>query len=273
MSKLFLFCSLIILITGCAMNVDLTNPAPASLQQNEVITTPYSIAKIQYYPSRNILYIWEKGTSNIHILQNGKEVNVVGGLGFAKENFQRLTDIGVGPDGALYGLDQIPQKIKKFDIDGKWLLDYDVSWSQEPAKFAIDSSNQIILFDDIAREFIFSSDLRPEEVFRFGKFQVTHVIQLAIENNTLIVNEPEPKQTSFFTVLGEYIETRQGQMASDMKGNLYRLDTNYITFIPSNQTASSSIDPYTGIYCFDPYIITTTDHQVQRWLINYAAKR
>jgi hypothetical protein len=272
MVKLCFVLSVVIFIFGCSMNVQANNEATTDLKKVEALDTPFAIAKVQYYPQRDTYYIWEKNTSNIHIYRNGKEINMVGGLGFARENFQRLSDIGVGVDGGLYGLDQLSRKLKKFDPVGTWLLDYDVSWTQEPTKFALDQTNQIILFDDIQREFFFSSDLRPEETFEFGKFQVTAVKQITIEGNLLVAYEPEPKQTSFFTLLGEFKETRQGQMINDMYGNLYRLDQNYITFIPSNQTGAASIDPYESIFIADPYILTTTDHQIQRWLINYVSK-
>jgi hypothetical protein len=272
MLKLVLFLFAALLILGCSVNIGMNNPTTTGLQQVEIVDTPFEIAKVQYYPPRETYYVWEKNSSNIHIYRKGKEINTVGGLGFARENFQRLSDICVGVDGGLYGLDQLPRKLKKFDLDGKWLLDYDVSWSQEPTKFTLNQANEIILFDDIQREFIFSSDLRPEEIFKFGKFQVTNVKQVTIEYNQLVVFEPEPAQTSFFTLLGEFKETRQGQIICDNKGNLYRLDANYVTLIPSNQTAASSVNPYVSIYIADPYLLTTTDNQIQRWFINYVSK-
>jgi hypothetical protein len=273
MLKLVFFFSAILFLAGCSMNINSYNPSTTGLKLIEVLDTPFEAAKVQYYPPRDTYYIWEKNTSNVHIYQKGKEINLVGGLGFGKENFQKLSDIGLGVDGGLYCLDRLLRKLKKFDSDGKWLLDYDVSWSQEPTKFALNQSNQIILFDDIQREFTFSSDLRPEELFNFGKFQVTNVVQISIENSQIVVYEPDPPQTSFFSLLGEFKETRQGQIASDRLGNLYRLDTNQVTFIPSNQTAAASVKPYASIFMADGFLITTTDNQVQRWLINYDTKR
>ncbi len=272
MLKIFIFLSATLLLLGCAMNIQTVSPSATGLKRVDVVETPFEIAKVQYNANRNTYYIWEKNSPNIHIFSNGSEINLVGGLGFAKENFQRLSDIGIGVDGSLYALDQLLRKLKKFDPVGKWLLDYDVSWTQEPTKFALDQSNQIILFDDIQKEFIFSSDLRPEDTFTFGKFQVTDVKQITIENNGIVVFEPGSEQTSFFSVLGEYKVSRQGQIISDTRGNLYRLDANFITIIPSNQTAAASVQPYVSIYIADPYILTTTEHQVQRWLINYATK-
>lgn len=261
-----------LLLAGCAMNIDTTRIGVTGLHQVYTLDTSYAIEKVQYSSIKDTYYVWEKNTYNIHLYRSGKEINLIGGLGYAKENFQKLTDIGVGADGSLYCLDQMPKKLKKFDADGRWLLDYDVAWSQEPVKFALDQSNQIIFFDDIQREFTFSSDLRPEEVFQFGKFQVISVDQITINNNLLIVNEPEPKQTSFFSLLGEYMVTRQGRIVADRFGNLFRMDANNITMIPSNETAASSIVPYTGIVVFDPFLLTTTEHQIQKWQIDYAPK-
>jgi len=93
-----------------------------------------------------------------------------------------------------------------------------------------------------------------------------------IENNQVIVYEKSSNQTSFFSILGEYKGSRQGQIVSDVRDNLFRLDKNYITFIPSDQTAAASVNQYNVIYIVDPFIVTITDHEIQRWLINYATK-
>jgi hypothetical protein len=271
--KLIMLLLAMLMLFGCAMNVNTVNPVSTSLKLVNSVDTSFEIAKAQYYAPKDTYYIWEKDSPNIHIFRGKQELNIVGGLGFQRDNFQKLSDIGMGVDGSLFGLDELARSLKRFDTNGMWLLNYDVStWAQEPTKFAIDKTNQIYLYDDIQREFTFSSALRPEEMFKFGKFQVTDVQQISINYNQIIVYEPGSNQTSFFTLLGEYVESRQGQIVKDDQGNMYRLDSNYVTFIPSDQTAASSLDPYVTILTADSYLLTTTAHQVQLWQIFYGQR-
>jgi hypothetical protein len=242
---------------------------PVAMEMSEQIATAYPIAKVVYSNLKQTYFVWEKNSPYIHIYYNGDEINRIGGLGLAEGNFQKLTDIGVFSDGTFFGLDSFPKKLRRFDEKGKFLADFDLSFAQEPTLFATNNNNQLIVYDQGQRELVHVAGLANTEVFRFGKFQVEHVQEIAISGDYLFVYQSEPSETVVFSLLGQFLRSLPGKVITDAYGNDYLLEAHFIKLLPHNQGMANSPDTFVNLHYAQPYLITNTDTSIQRWQIQY----
>lgn len=189
-------------------------------------------------------------------------------MGFDKSNFNRLADISIGPDGNLYTLDSFTKTVQKFDHNGQWLREYSLDTLQEPILMDIGRNELLYIFDNIQREIVVLDIEKEEELFRFGKFQLSRPRQLINTKNYLLIWDNEENSTLVYDTFGQLMQQKKGNYQID-RGNFFQLATHNIVHQESEQSFLTSLKQYHTFLLKNGVGILTTDNEVIVFGISY----
>ncbi|MDZ4181852.1 MAG: hypothetical protein U1B83_03160, partial [Candidatus Cloacimonadaceae bacterium] len=108
--------------------------------------SPGTNAKALYEPRTGTLFVLQRETHEIHIYRENMRINSIGGLGFERINFQRLSDMALDNEGSLLVLDSLHRRIKKFSVDGKYISEIALSDTQQPEYFCPGTEQNIFVY-------------------------------------------------------------------------------------------------------------------------------
>jgi hypothetical protein len=160
----------------------------------------------------------------IHFFRDRKRVNTIGGMGLERSSFQRLSDIALDSEGNLLALDSLPRKIRRFSSDGMWTGEIEIKNSLQPELLAMAADQTLFVYDAMSGEIICYSPLDGEELYRFGKFQLYRVSNLSVSRNYVIAYSAIDGISHVFSVLGQFIGSKPGQVVYDEYDNEIILD-------------------------------------------------
>jgi len=209
-SLLFLFISTCSVISQQQQKV-----VPIHLNIIQKIELDFIPQKCCYSSTEKTAFIIEKNSNIIHIYQNGKRINKIGGLGFEKHNFTKLSDIKTAPDGNLLALDSFEKKIKKFDTEGKWITEFEIENIGEPGLFDISSDETFYIFDENRKEIVVTKKFGENNIYTFGKFQIDKPQQLTKTLNYILIYDKVNDKTTFFESLGQFVKESPGYYQTD----------------------------------------------------------
>ncbi len=209
---------LFLLLAGCAENRTL--PAPSASTQVRVATYPVNraYAKAVSDNQGKTVYAMNWESQEIDILAEGVLRNSIGGLGFERNNFQRLRDIGVDTDGSLLALDGAQKLLKKFTPEGMLVTELKFEGLNQPELFCVAPDGTIFIYDAAPSEIVCYSPLDGKEFNRFGRFELDRPVNLDCNRDYLWVHNREKQTTRVFYLLGQHIDTLNEIAAMDRQG-------------------------------------------------------
>ncbi len=231
---------LVALLSGCSWLQDRPVVVPVSLQESERLDFRMPIRKCCFDPITKTLYIMPENENAVHIYRQGKEINIIGRLGFEKSNFSRLDDITLATDGKILALDSFSRKIKKFDQEGKWIANYDLNFLKEPTRFDVNDNEEIYVYDNFSKDICIISNSTEEEHFTFGKFQLTDPQRITANRDYVWIYDKAVDQTLIYNAMGQHLEDADGFVQLDRFSQKFKLLPNAIEQI--NTGAKIAID-------------------------------
>ncbi len=169
------------------------------------------------------IFALRKASQEIHIYRGGSLINSVGGLGFERTNFQRLSDIGVDTDGGLLALDSAQKILRKFSPEGGVIADVQFTALRQPELFCQSGDGTLFIYDASSSELVCYSQLDNSELYRFGRFELEQPASIACNRDYLYAYSAVKDCTYVFFLLGQYKETLPGQVVFDNFNNPIRV--------------------------------------------------
>jgi len=222
---LLLFSLVLIALPACAGIESSRNKAPQKLELMDRFVLPFTVEKCFYDNISGTYYIMEQNRPNLYFYRNKQQINLIGGFGSDKTNFQKLSDIAQDADGNLLALDGFAKLIRKFNCDGKWIADIDLSAFNQPTRFCITAENDLIVFDAATREIKRISAFDNKAVFSFGRFQIDDVFGISSGRDYIAVVSENREKTTLFSAMGQFIREYPVQMVVDQFQNQYVYET------------------------------------------------
>jgi WD40 repeat protein len=260
-SRSIFFVLILLLLFGCSSIEQQRNYAPVKFETVQEINTTFSPDKCLYSFVNKTVFAMHNESSEIHIYQNGKKINTIGGIGFEQINFTKLSDIALAPDGSLLALDSFEKTIKKFDAEGKFIISISLSDFSNPSLVAIASDETFYIYDSDRNEIRTFARMNDYDSYAFGRFELTEPSNLQLAGNTLIVNEQKQNKTLLFSTFGQLEKELEGIFQFE-KAQLYQLSRNYIEHNDSQKKYAVSISIWEHFSQQDGYTILTSKDKI-----------
>lgn len=215
------FSLLALLMASCAENRVL----PPQRESNRERVAEFPVARLYTKAVSNArgktVFAYVRSSQEIDIFVDGLRVNSIGGLGFERSNFQRLSDIGVDADGGLLALDSAQKLLRKFTPEGMFVSEFSLETLSQPELFCVAPDGTLFVYDAAPSEIICYSPLDGREFHRFGRFELNQPQNLDCNKDYLWAQNRERESTQVFTLLGQLdIEVKLFQ-ALDRVGNMF----------------------------------------------------
>lgn len=219
---LLLLCIIVLLTLSACASIDSgRNVRPEKLQISDTMQLPFRVDKCLLDERSGTFYFMEQNRPNIYLYRDKAQINVLGGFGSEKTNFQKLSDIALDTDGNLLALDVFAKVIRKFTPDGKWIADIDVSGFNQPAKFCSTAETDLIIYDAASKELSRLSTFDRKIMSSFGRFQVEGVSHISTSGDFIAVVSEDRTKTALFSGLGLYLKDIPAQMVLDRFQNQF----------------------------------------------------
>jgi hypothetical protein len=214
-------CLVLIMLTACAGIESGRKIVPVSLQVTGRLELPFDIEKCLLDERSGTYYIWEKDSSNLMLYRNGQQINVIGGIGSDRSNFQKLSDIALDSDGNLLALDEFARLVRKFNPDGKWLADIELNGVRQPQKFCSTAESDLIIYDSATKELKRLSGFDGRTLYTFGRFQVDSVSHISANRDVIALVSETGDTTVLFSAMGLYLKDEPLQLVVDQYLNRF----------------------------------------------------
>lgn len=208
-----------VLIPGCSNNRFQAYRQIAGYTNTGMIQLDGSYDKAVSDPQANMVFALSKATQEVHIFQGGVRINSIGGIGFERTNFQRLSDIAVDNDGGLLALDSAQKLLRKYSEKGSLVAELKFSALQQPELFCVGSDGTFFVYDSATAEIVCYSQLDASELYRFGRFELEQPVSIACNQDYLYAYSSVKNCTYVFYILGQYKETIPRQVIYDAFNN------------------------------------------------------
>lgn len=216
---------------GCS-HFDSYSPRARPEKAKTVISMqlPFNPGKGVWSSYENTFYFADFEANEVHIYQEDRRVNRVGGLGLRDDNFNRLNDISVSGNGKLLALDGLLKQIKQFDENGKLMDIHSLKFTQQPVLFDLSPSGVVYVYDALLDEILIIDENLEEVIHRFGKFFFRSPQLLVSNRNNVTVYDKGFDKTFIFDNFGDLKTELPGFWQTDRHGNRYQLQTGNIIF-------------------------------------------
>lgn len=240
--KVFFQIIIILLLynSGCAHLTDRESHMIAyELRTVVSIQIPFNTDKVVWSNINNTLFIANKNDNTISIYRDDKIINRIGGLGFGKDSFNRLTDITLSPNGKLLALDSFQKSIKQFDDNGKWMENHYLSEVHDPYLLDVRRDGTVYIYDKQLNEVLIYDDKLNEVIYRFGKFYFKNPISLVCNDKWITVYDKDLNTSFIFDQYGRLERELSGNYQVDRHFQKYLLDTNKLIIHKSDSQLKS----------------------------------
>lgn len=208
-----------VLIPGCSNNRFSAYREISGYTNSSLIQLDASYDKAVCDPQANVVFALSKATQEVHIFRDGTRINSIGGIGFERTNFQRLTDIAVDNDGGLLALDSAQKLLRKYSEKGGLVAELKFSALQQPELFCLSSDGSLFVYDSASSEIVCYSQLDASELYRFGRFELEQPVSIACNHDYLYAYSSVKNCSYVFYILGQYKETIPQQVIYDSFNN------------------------------------------------------
>ncbi len=210
-----------VLLAGCAENrtfppkVETVRERVAEFPVARVYTKAVSVAR------GKTVYAFVRASQEIDIYVDGVRTNSIGGLGFERGNFQRLSDIGVDTDGGLLALDSARKLLRKFTPEGMFVSEFRFESLSQPELFCVAPDGTLFVYDAAPSEIVCFSPLDAREFNRFGRFELNQPQNLDCNKDYLWAQNRDREATQVFSLLGQLDLAVKLFQALDRVGNMF----------------------------------------------------
>lgn len=211
--RLLIVAILVIMAAGCAVNKPKLDLAKGRLEPLRIIVSPRPYIKAVGESSGRTVYALNRESQEIDIFVDGQRFNSVGGIGFERSNFQRLSDIGVDADGGLLALDSSLKLLRKYSPEGQYISDFPLTKLVQPELFCVAPDGTLFVYDAAPDELVCISPLDGREMYRFGRFNLQRPQSIDCSKDLLWSHGLMQWQygvmvpdTRVFTLMGEFLE-------------------------------------------------------------------
>ncbi len=221
-------------LASCSNLETVRQMPPLRLQAAETRQFPYNVEKCLLDVTSGTYYLWEENRPEIHFLRDSRQLNLIGGLGTDKGNFQRLSDIALDPTGNLLALDSFARRVSKFNPDGKWVADIELQGMNQPSRLCSTPEGDLIVFDAAVQELVKISGFDGTRLYRFGRFEVQNATNLTAGRDYVAIYDAAAGLTSVFTSLGQHVRDHQGQVVLDQFQNFYSYGDGILRYLDTD---------------------------------------
>ena len=207
-----------LILAGCSENKAALKESTGRLDSFYAFPVPRTYAKAVSDARGKTVYALSRESQEIDIFVDGVRMNSIGGLGFDRANFQRLSDIGVDTDGGLLALDSARKLLKKFSWEGMFISELKFDDLSQPELFCAAPAGTLFVYDAAASEIICYSPLDGREFDRFGRFELDRPVNLDCNKDYLWAHNLEEGSTGVFVLLGQHLGTLPQIAALDRSG-------------------------------------------------------
>lgn len=209
-----------ILLAGCAEN----RTARSELESSRERVAEFPVARVYTKAVSDAMgktvYAYVRSSQEIDIFVDGQRVNSLGGLGFERGNFQRLSDIGVDADGGLLALDSARKLLRKFSSEGMFISEFSLKTLNQPELFCVAPDGTLFVYDAAPSEIICYSPLDGREFNSFGRFELDQPQNLDCNKDYLWAQNRDRESTQVFSLLGQLEYSAKVFRALDRVGNM-----------------------------------------------------
>lgn len=250
-----------VLVLGCSgINNQAQHLVPVELEIIHKISLDFTPAKCTFSTSDKTLFVLDGKDNKIHFFRDGKMVNSVGGMGFEKQNFTRLTDIALSPDDKLLALDSFEKTIKKFDKDGNLITEFVVENLNKPKLFDISIDENFYIYDENINEILSTRFFSESDDYFFGKFELNNPQKIVLIKNELLVYNDD-NTTLIYDTFGQLIAEKSGNIQRDNFAD-YVLQKYFIEHIKSGKKFAISPNPWLGFDIKNGYVVLYTANEI-----------
>lgn len=257
------------LLVGCVQVQPQPNYLAVSWQTLDEFPIQFQPDRCLYSPLSQT-YILQKG-NYIHLYRKGKEINRIGGLGYDKDNFSKISDLKLAPDGNLLVLDSFAKKISKFDLDGKWLTEFSLTGLSNPTLFALSSTETFYIYDQNRNEIFIVNDFKkiPEE--SFARFELENPISLQLSKNYIVTYDKNLDKTFFYDLFGSFHKEEDGFLLEE-RGNFFQLKPYFLEELSTIKKFAISPHSWKGAQQRNGYWLLWSDQNLLLGKIIYETK-
>ena len=261
----------ILLLTACSTIEMQSYRVPKVINIIQKIQTDFIPKKCLYSSINKTAFVLEKEAEIIHIYKNGKKVNTIGGLGFASSNFNKLADITLSPDDNLLALDSFQKKIKKFDINGKLIAEFDLTGFIEPTLFVVAIDETYYIFDNASKEIIITRTFDESDWYTFGKFQLNNPSKISLGKDEITVYDKKKNSTTIFGILGRFQNEIDGNIQL-VKQQQYVLKDHFIYHPKSESKFAISTNKWND-FSIEDNVILLSDNEIWIGKLTYSESK
>lgn len=200
----------------------------------------YQPEKCLYSFIKDTAYVMDKESAQIEIFRNGKKTNSIGGRGMDNKSFNTLSDIALAMDGTIFALDSFQKKIKRFDENGGFISQLEISEMAFPTLFDVASDETFYLYDEDRNEIAIMR--KGSKIEHFGKFVLQKPAILIVKNNLITIFDEATEKTFIFSTFGKLLYEKNGFIMHDNKVD-FQLNPNFIQ--PVNSERMYALSPKT----------------------------
>ncbi len=241
------------LLCGCTVAQSGRNIVPSGFVEEYHLDPGFKIEKVCYNSIEQVVYLWEANSDQIHIFQQDKRINTIGGRGFERSNFQKLSDICLSPDGNLIALDSFDRSLKKFDKTGNLITEIKIAKNLNPSLAAVSIDEKIYIYDDKRKEILMLDD-KGKESGSFGSLQFNEVSCLELNKDILSLYDSEQDITLFYSRYGQLLDEHEGRCFMEMDQVFCQRDY-FLEYIPSGEKLAVHTSKWQKIFYQSPEII------------------
>ncbi len=255
-----LFLLLILFLVACSTIEMQSYRTPENIIIIQKIQTDFIPKKCLYSSINKTAFVLEDESNIIHIFKNGKNINTIGGLGFTSSSFNKLADITLSPDGNLLALDSFQKKIKKFDIEGKLITEFNLNGFIEPTLFVVAMDETYYLYDNASKEIIITRTFDEADWYTFGKFQLSDPSKINLGKNEITVYNEQKNTTMIFGILGRFQNEIDGNIQIE-KQQQFTLKDYFIYHPKSNNKFAISVNKWND-FSIEDNVILLSDNEI-----------
>lgn len=263
-----LFILLILFLTACSTIEMQYYRIPEKINIIQKIKTDFVPEKCLYSSINKTAFVLEKEANIIHIYKNGKKINTIGRLGFTSNSFNKLADITLSPDGNLLALDSFQKKIKKFDIDGKLIVELNLNDFIEPALLAVAIDETYYIYDNAFKEIIITRTFDQSDWYTFGKFQLSDPSKISLGKNEITIYDKLKNSTIIFGILGRFQNEIDGNIQIE-KQQQYILKEHFIYHPKSANKFAISTNKWND-FIIEDNVILLSDNEIWIGKLTYS---
>jgi len=264
---------LIILLVAVLTSCTQIQPQPVyqaiSWQIKESFKPPFTPEKC-LYSSLSQIFILQKG-NYLHFFKDGKELNRIGGLGYDKDSFSKLSDFKLAPDGNLLVLDSFAKKLIKFDLEGKWIADFSLIGFSSPTLFTLTSDETFFIYDKNRNEIFIVNDLNRAPDESFGQFELENPTSLQISKSNVVTYDKNLNKTFFYDLFGSFHKEEEGFLLEE-RGLFFQVQPNFLEELSTNKKFAISPHRWHGAQQINGSWLLWSDQKILLGKISYETK-